>query len=325
MQTLSQISTLFNDYLLDNQFNRNPQALYTPIDYIMSLGGKRLRPALLMMSSNLFTENVTKSLPAAFAIEVFHNFSLVHDDIMDEAPLRRGKPTVHHKFGVNTGILSGDVMLIYAYQYLIKEDLGLNLQQIIEIFNQVATEVCEGQQMDMDFENREDVTIPEYLQMIEFKTAVLLAGAMQIGALIGGGSAADAQHLYAFGRDIGIAFQLQDDILDTYGDPEKFGKKVGGDIIQNKKTFLVLKALELSDAEAATTLYNWLSAPTTDESTKINAVMAIFDQCGVRQQSEILMENYCKSAFEHLNAVNVPDAQKEILRVIANELMMRES
>jgi geranylgeranyl diphosphate synthase, type II len=325
MQTLSQISTLFNSYLLENQFDRNPQALYTPIDYIMSLGGKRLRPALLMMSANLFTENVTKSLPASFAIEVFHNFSLVHDDIMDEAPLRRGQPTVHHKYGINTGILSGDVMLIYAYQYLIKEDLGSNLKQVIEIFNQVATEVCEGQQMDMDFERREDVTIQEYLQMIEFKTAVLLAGAMQIGALIGGGSQEDAKHLYAFGRDIGIAFQLQDDILDTYGDPEKFGKKVGGDIAQNKKTFLVLKALELSDTLPATALRNWLSTPSSDEATKIRAVMDIFDLCNVRKHSETLMEEYCKSAFAHLDAVSVPDAQKEILRAIANELMMRES
>jgi geranylgeranyl diphosphate synthase type II len=325
MQTLSQISTLFNSYLLENQFDRNPRALYSPIDYIMSLGGKRLRPALLMMSANLFTENVTQSLPASFAIEVFHNFSLVHDDIMDEAPLRRGQPTVHHKYGINTGILSGDVMLIYAYQYLIKEDLGSNLKQIIEIFNQVATEVCEGQQMDMDFERREDVTIQEYLRMIEFKTAVLLAGAMQIGALIGGGSQEDAKHLYAFGRDIGIAFQLQDDILDTYGDPEKFGKKVGGDIAQNKKTFLVLKALELSDTLSATALRNWLSTPSSDETTKIRAVMDIFDLYDVRKHSEALMEEYCKSAFVHLDAVSVPDAQKEILRAIANELMMRES
>ena len=324
MQTLSQTLKIFNTYLLENQFNGSPRSLYSPIDYIMGIGGKRLRPALLLMSTNLFSENVTQSLSAAFAIEVFHNFSLVHDDIMDEAPLRRGNQTVHHKYGLNTGILSGDVMLIYAYKYLVQQDLGANLKKVIDIFNKVATEVCEGQMLDMDFERRDDVTIPEYIKMIEFKTAVLLAGAMEIGAHIGNASEADAQHLYEFGRKIGIAFQLQDDILDTYGDPEKFGKKVGGDIVQNKKTYLVLKALELSDTTSAAALKTWLSSPTSDETTKIRAVMDIFDLCNVREHAEALMNEFCTDAFRHLDAVSVADERKNELRAVANELMMRE-
>lgn len=324
MQTLSQTLEIFNTYLLENQFNGSPRSLYSPIDYIMGIGGKRLRPALLLMSTNLFSENVTQSLSAAFAIEVFHNFSLVHDDIMDEAPLRRGNQTVHHKYGLNTGILSGDVMLIYAYKYLVQQDLGANLKKVIDIFNKVATEVCEGQMLDMDFERRDDVTIPEYIKMIEFKTAVLLAGAMEIGAHIGNASETDAQHLYEFGRKIGIAFQLQDDILDTYGDPEKFGKKVGGDIVQNKKTYLVLKALELSDTTSAAALKTWLSSPTSDETTKIRAVMDIFDVCNVREHAEALMNEFCTDAFRHLDAVSVADERKNELRAVANELMMRE-
>ena len=248
MRSLSQLQELFQKYISDNQFSDTPTELYDPVNYILSLGGKRLRPILLLMAYNLFKTDVEKALPAAFSVEVFHNFSLMHDDIMDKAPLRRGKPAVHIKYNESTGILSGDVMLIYAFKYLMKLEDQNSLLEIIKLFNQIAIDVCEGQQFDMNFENRTEVTIDEYINMIGLKTAALLAGAMKMGALIAGASDKDAQLLYDFGKNVGIAFQLQDDILDTFGDPEKFGKKVGGDIAQNKKTYLALRAMELANA-----------------------------------------------------------------------------
>jgi geranylgeranyl diphosphate synthase, type II len=325
MQTLSQIQSTFQQYLIAQTLAKQPTNLYDPIDYIMQLGGKRLRPALLLMSYNLFSSDVERALPAAYCIELFHNFSLVHDDIMDVAPLRRGKPTVHTKWDLNTGILSGDAMLILCYDYLLAAKAGRKLSEIITIFNKTAVEVCEGQQHDMDFEQRTNVTIDEYIEMIALKTSVLLAGAMQIGALLGGASKKNAAHLYEFGKNIGIAFQLQDDILDAFGDPALFGKKSGGDIIQNKKTYLVIKALELADASTKNVLFEWMNTPTTDENAKIEAVIAIFNQFEVRAAAEAEQARFLATAFQHLEKVNVEPEKKNILIELANELMLRKN
>ncbi len=324
MQQVAELQSLFKTYLDENQFHQKPEGLYEPINYILSLGGKRIRPVLLLMGCNLFNDNIAQALPASFAIEIFHNFSLLHDDIMDEAPLRRGKPTVHIKYNQNTGILSGDVMLVYAYEFFLQLDDKLKIPTIIKTFNKVAIEVCEGQQYDMDFETRNDVTIDEYIKMIELKTSVLIAGGLKIGAIIGGSSEEDANHLYEFGRNIGIAFQLQDDILDTFGDPEKFGKKVGGDIVQNKKTFLVLKALELGNDEQCAKLSALMSIDSEDENVKIEAVKSIFNELQIREAAEQLMESYLELAFDHLSAVNVVEEKKEVLIKLSNELMGRE-
>ncbi len=325
LHSIDSLQNVFQKYINEHKFTHEPQALYDPVNYILSLGGKRLRPVLLLMSYNLFDDEVERALPAAFAVEIFHNFSLLHDDIMDEAPLRRGKPAVHIKYGTNTGILSGDVMLIYAYEYLLKTDDKTIVPLLFELFNKVAIEVCEGQQYDMNFETQAVVEISAYLKMIELKTAVLLAGGMQMGAHIAGAEEADAKHISEFARNIGIAFQLQDDILDTYGDPEKFGKKVGGDIVQNKKTYLVLKTLELADDTTKEALNNLMSTPTTDETAKINAVKKIFNEVNVRSHAEKIKEDYLKIAFDHLDAINVPNERKQLLRQLSEQLMGRES
>jgi geranylgeranyl diphosphate synthase type II len=323
MNQLEQLRTYYQQYAHKHTFDKTPQGLYEPVDYILSIGGKQLRPLMLLMTCKLFSDNLEKALPAAYAIEIFHNFTLAHDDIMDEAPLRRGKTTIHHKWNTNTGILSGDVMLIYAYEYLRKVDSQL-LSEVYRIFNAVAIGVCEGQQYDVDFETMETVTIPQYIKMIELKTSVLVAGAMQIGALIGGANEQDAYHLGEFGRNIGIAFQLQDDILDTYGDPAKFGKKVGGDIAQNKKTFLVLKSLELADKTTAAKLNNLLSIQPEDEIQKIKEVTAIFDRLDIRTHANQKKEGYRDLAYEHLKKVQISENAKQPLYDFAQFLVQRD-
>ena len=323
MQTLHQIQKLFEHYLQTNKFSGSPQELYAPVDYILSLGGKRLRPAVLLMGHYLFDDSFERSLPAAFAIEVFHNFTLLHDDIMDAAPLRRGKPAVHEKYNLNTGILSGDVMLIYAYDFLMRLDHP-RLNEVLRVFNQTAIEVCEGQQMDMNFENRDDVKIEEYLKMIELKTSVLVGGALKIGALLGGASMKDAHSLYEFGRNLGIAFQLQDDVLDTFGDPEKFGKKTGGDIAQNKKTFLYLKALEVADEEIKTTLTSYFNNPGMEEEMKIREVVQIFNQLNIKELAKEKMKCFQQIALSHLAEIRVASERKALLENFADALMQRE-
>ncbi len=323
IQQVPHLQSLFSNYLSSHQFDQAPVGLYEPINYILSLGGKRIRPVLLLMGCNLFNDEIENALPASYAVEIFHNFSLLHDDIMDEAPLRRGQPTVHIKYNQSTGILSGDVMLVYAYEYLLQVGSS-NIKNIIKIFNKVAIEVCEGQQYDMDFETRSNVSIAEYLKMIEQKTAVLLAGSLKMGALIGGATEEDANHLYEFGRNIGIAFQLQDDILDTFGDPEKFGKRVGGDIVQNKKTFLVIKALEIGNELKRAELNMLMNNTPQDEELKIEKVKSIFNELQVREKSEELMESYLIKAFEYLDKVKVEESRKEPLRNLSNQLMGRE-
>ncbi len=323
MQTLSQIQEQFQRYLSDNQFQNPPVELYDPVNYILSIGGKRLRPALLLMSYNLFNEDIEHAMPAAFAVEVFHNFTLLHDDIMDEAPLRRGKPTVHTKYDVNTGILSGDVMLIYAYDYLHKVKDPAKIAELLSVFNRVAIEVCEGQQRDMNFEKRNDVTIEEYVKMIRQKTAVLLAGAMKMGAIIAGASTDDAKNIYDFGEKIGIAFQLQDDLLDTYGDPEKFGKQVGGDIIQNKKTYLMLKALEVANNEQKRAIYSLMDNKTIEDSDKVSQVKSIYNHLNIKALSSKKKNEFQTAAFQHLDAISVNEARKSILRNLAKDLLER--
>lgn len=324
MQTLSQLHHRFDSYLKENNFKYAPKELYEPIDYIFSLGGKRLRPLVLLMVCDLFDEHISNGFPAAYAVEIFHNFSLVHDDIMDKAPLRRGKATVHHKYDENTGILSGDVMLIYTYKYLMELESNPNLVKILKTFNQVAIDVCEGQQYDMNFESRDDVSIKEYLKMISLKTAALVAGAMKLGALIANASDEDTYHITEFGRNMGIAFQLQDDILDTFGDPEKFGKKVGGDIVQNKKTYLVLKSLEIAEAAKRAALMELMNTPTTDEAHKITSVKNIFEALDIQTLANEAKEVYQTKAFKHLNAISVAEEKKTVLRALAEDLLGRQ-
>lgn len=324
LQTLRQFQTLYQQYTEKHRFQLEPQALYEPIDYILNLGGKQLRPVLLLMAHHLFSDNMEAALPAAYAIEIFHNFTLLHDDIMDEAPLRRGKPTVHHLYNVNTGILSGDVMLIYAYEYLLKTGRSKQIGDLVSVFNRAAIDVCEGQQFDMNFETTAEVSLEEYLKMIELKTASLIACAIKLGAMIGHAKDEDVHHLTEFGRHIGIAFQLQDDILDTFGDPKKFGKKVGGDIAQNKKTYLYLKALEVADEVSKKNLLALYQDHKVEEKIKIEKVVSIFNLLNIRNLSESIKDIHQQKAFEHLNQVCVETPKKEILGNLALQLLKRE-
>jgi geranylgeranyl diphosphate synthase type II len=323
LKKLSDLQTIISNEVNQLTFPVYPAELYEPIKYILSLGGKRMRPALLLMACDLFGGDVQKAISPALAIEVFHNFTLMHDDIMDNAPLRRGSTTVHERWNNNVGILSGDVMLIEGYKLMMQVEDHL-LRPILNIFNETAVGVCEGQQIDMEFESRNDVHINEYITMIRLKTAVVLGGALKIGAMIGGASVDDAALIYTFGEQLGIAFQLQDDILDVYGNPEKFGKQVGGDIISNKKTFLLIKALELADSGQTAKLKKWLSGTHFDASEKVVAVTSIYDQLQVRQHAEKAMQTYADKAFSALDAINLPDEHKQYLRDFADGLMIRE-
>jgi len=301
-----------------------PAELYEPIKYILSLGGKRMRPALLLMACDLFGGDAKKAISPALAIEVFHNFTLMHDDIMDNAPLRRGKVTVHEKWNKNVAILSGDVMLVESYKLMMQVEDNL-LRPVMNIFNETAVSVCEGQQIDMQFETRDDVHIDEYINMIRLKTAVLLGGALKIGAIIGGANNHDATLLQTFGEQLGIAFQLQDDILDVYGDPEKFGKQVGGDILSNKKTFLLIKALELADESQGANLRKWFSGTHFGAKEKIDAVTGIYDQLNIRHHAWDAMHTYADKAFAALDAISLPGSHKQYLRDFADGLMIREN
>ncbi len=324
MQVVQHYQQLFEAYRKNHPFNGSPEGLYAPVNYIMGLGGKRLRPAMALMGYGLFQDEVQPALPLAYAVEIFHNFTLVHDDIMDAAPLRRGKPTVHALYNANTAILSGDVMLISAYEYLMQVQPGEKLPQVLSIFNRVAREVCEGQQMDMDFESRRDVTIPEYLRMIELKTAVLIAGCLAIGAAAAGALPADIDRLYQFGRWSGVAFQLQDDILDTFGNPEKVGKKIGGDIAQNKKTFLILKALEIAPEPERKRIQELMSDKVTDEATKINEVTSLLTQFGIQEKAAQEKNRFRQMAMKALDEIQCPEARKTPLRELAEALIDRE-
>ncbi len=323
MQTLHQLQDAFESYLSRQRFPDNPSNLYEPIRYVLGMGGKRFRPVLLLMACEAFDTPYERALPAALAIEIFHNFTLVHDDIMDNAPLRRGKPTVHEQFGLNPAILSGDVMLVYAYHYLLQCQGIDGFEEAIQQFTRTAIDICEGQQMDMDFEQRQDVSVEEYLKMIELKTAVLVGASLKMGALLGGAQADQAENLYEFGRNLGIAFQLQDDLLDAFGDPALFGKKTGGDILQNKKTFLYLKALSLAAPGARNELLNWYSNTSFDENEKVTAVKRLFENLQIPAQTEALKNTYFEKAMAHLSRINSANPMIGELHQFALMLMLR--
>lgn len=301
---------------------KEPYGLYEPVSYILANGGKRIRPAMVLMAHSVFSPNYEKALPAAVGVEVFHNFTLLHDDIMDHAEIRRGEPTVHKKWNENTAILSGDAMMILAYQ-LVSESEPEHLKSVIQEFSKVAMEVCEGQQYDMDFENRDDVSIDEYLNMIRLKTAVLLGSSLKIGAVTGGASEDDANHMYNFGINTGLAFQLMDDILDVYADKEEFGKEPGGDIISNKKTFLLLSALKNASGEQKKELVSWLNKENFDRSEKYNAVRKIYDETGVKELANTKMESYYHTALEELNKVTGNKEAMTELKSLSDLLMKR--
>ena len=323
MHSVSVYQSFFVTYLENQIILKEPRNLYDPIQYILSLGGKRMRPVLTLMSAEIFDVSYEKALPAAMAVEVFHNFSLVHDDIMDAAPLRRGNVTVHEKWDTNTGILSGDAMLILAYQYFEKYEPKI-FRKLAKLFSKTALEVCEGQQWDVDFETRTDVTIPQYLKMIEFKTAVLVAAAMKMGAIIAKTSKTNAKLIYEFGLNLGIAFQLQDDYLDAFGDPATFGKQVGGDIIENKKTFLFLKAMEFSNATLQARLLYLFTEYTDNVEAKIEEVKHIFNESGASQATQDAIKEFTQNAFDTLDKMNIDADKKALLQSFGENLMQRK-
>lgn len=299
-----------------------PQKLYEPISYSLKIGGKRLRPALMLHAASLFTKSIEPILSAAMAIEIFHNFTLLHDDIMDKADVRRGLPTVHIKYSENTAILSGDAMSILAFRYFARGN-DSRLHELLPLFSATAIEVCEGQQFDMDFETRDNVTVEEYLEMIRLKTAVLIASSLRLGALLANAPQTDADLLYEYGINVGLAFQLQDDWLDVYGDPDVFGKKKGGDICANKKTYLLLKAAATCDAPTLQQLNHWLLATDFDPKQKIEAVTAIYDKTGVSEATKYMMRSYHDKALIALNKIGIPANQRNTLNSFAGEVMER--
>lgn len=305
-------------------YGQEPPELYDPIKYIMSLGGKRMRPLLTLMATYLFTDDWQKAVRPALGVEVFHNFTLMHDDIMDQAPLRRGQPTVHEKWNHNIAILSGDVMLVNAYDLLLNVEAD-KLKAVMSRFSRTAAEVCEGQQMDMNFETRWDVTEAEYIDMIRLKTSVLLGYALELGGLIADADSETNRHLYEGGVNIGIGFQLKDDLLDVYGDPVKFGKQVGGDIIANKKTFLLIEALERAEGPIRDELISWLNRPTFDKAEKVQAVTTIYDQLGIRQLTEQRINEYFERGFTNFEQIDADPIRKSLLIQFASQLVERES
>jgi geranylgeranyl diphosphate synthase, type II len=322
--------TLFQQCIseaLDNFCRQNklqPAELYEPINYILTLGGKRMRPLMTLVACDAFDGQVENAINAAVAIELFHNFSLIHDDIMDKAPVRRNKPTVHEKWNSNIAILSGDAMLVRAYQ-LIAATPHPYTDQALHVFSNSAIQVCEGQQLDMNYENVKQISIEQYLRMIELKTAVLLAASLKIGAIIGNASSDNAAHIYTFGISAGIAFQLQDDILDVYSDEEKFGKQKGGDIITNKKTYLLIKALELANPSTLKELNSWIYNPLADNATKkVKAVTEIYNLLDVKTLAESELHIHYQSAITALDKINIADSRKELLFAIIQELLHRK-
>lgn len=320
MQTFDQLSQQFANHFNHRHFPAQPASLYDAGHYFLQLDAKRVRPVLCLMGNEMFGEIAPDTWDVAAAIELFHNFTLIHDDIMDNAPLRRGQPTVHEKFGSATALLAGDVMLVAAYEHLNKVAPHYK-QKILQLFNATAKEVCEGQQLDMDFEKKKQVHINEYLHMIGLKTSVLIAASLQLGAIIGGAGEGNQQHLYAFGKSLGIAFQVQDDYLDAFGDPSKFGKQVGGDILANKKTFLLIRALESVRGKDAEELSELQSANGPD---KVERTLSIFRKNGVDKWAFDLKEQYMKTAFEHLEEIAVLSSRKSALRELAGFLVKRE-
>ncbi len=320
MHSFSELSTAFADFFDTEHFPENPQSLYGPNRYFLKLGGKRVRPLMVLMGNELFDEIKPDAWPVANAVELFHNFTLIHDDIMDAAPLRRGMPTVHEKFGTHTALLAGDVMLVKAYDYLNQVDKEI-ASRIIKAFNITAAQVCEGQQLDMDFEKRIDVNLEEYIEMIALKTSVLLAGALRMGSIIGGAGKRNADHLYEFGKNLGIAFQIQDDYLDAFGDPVKFGKQVGGDIIANKKTFLLINAMALAN-EGQRSAINELLAGKAE--SKVEKMLELYKETGADKLTRDLQQQYYDKALYHLEEIAVLSTRKKPLMELAEYLIGRD-
>ncbi|HEX6916344.1 MAG TPA: polyprenyl synthetase family protein [Chitinophagaceae bacterium] len=320
MHQFAELARLFAEKFNSRHFPASPETLYGPADYFLGIGGKRVRPVMCLMGNELFDTIHPDAWHVATAIELFHNFTLIHDDIMDAAPLRRGMETVHKKYGESTALLAGDVMLIQSYEYINKVQSGYQ-KQILALFNQTARQVCEGQQLDMDFEKQEQVALDDYIHMITLKTSVLLAASLRTGAIIGGAGEGNRQHLYEFGKNLGIAFQVQDDYLDAFGDPGKVGKDLGGDIRQNKKTFLLLHALEVCSNEDRKALKHLLSA---NEEDKVERVLSIFRNCNVDQWATELKEKYLSTALNHLDEIAVVSSRKQPLRELAAFLIQRE-
>lgn len=323
MFTASELLDIVRGHIAGLQFTRTPKGLYDPVSYVLSLGGKRIRPVLMLMAYNLYREDVKSILQSATGIEVYHNYTLLHDDLMDRADMRRGKATVHKVWNDNVAILSGDAMLVLAYQFM-AQCASEKLKDVMDLFSLTALEICEGQQLDMEFEQRKDVKEGEYIEMIRLKTSVLLAASLKIGAILGGASKEDADALYDFGVNLGLAFQLKDDLLDVYGDPLRFGKNIGGDILCNKKTYLVIKAFEHANTEQEALLSDWFTRETFDPQEKIAAVTRLYNEIGVKALCENRIVEYSKRASESLNRVNVPAENKQELETMMNELMHRE-
>lgn len=319
----SELLVKINDFISHLAYGKEPAGLYEPIQYAMSLGGKRLRPVLMMMAYNLYRDDVDAILSQAAGIETYHNYSLLHDDLMDNADLRRGKPTVQKKWSKNTAVLSGDAMLVISYR-LMTSSGGRYAPLVMRLFNQTCMQVCEGQQLDMDFEKRSDVYEHEYLEMIRLKTSVLLAASLKVGALLAEAPEDDAQFLYDFGINLGMAFQLRDDMLDVYGDPAVFGKKIGGDILSNKKTYLLIQALRKSTPGQMEELNKWLAAKDFDPEEKIKAVTALYDEIDVRSLCEDRISHYTLLAETNLDMVKVQEEKKQPLIDEMNKLMLRE-
>ena len=305
------------------KFDKKPLELYEPQKYILSLGGKRIRPLLALIACDLYNQDVKKAIPSTHALELFHNFSLIHDDIMDNAPLRRGKQTIHEKWNANVAILSGDSMLVQAYESLAESDAE-KLPQLLKIFTKTAHEVCEGQQLDMNFENRSDVSLEEYTHMISLKTAVLLGCSLQMGAIVAGASKEDQHALYTFGKELGIAFQLHDDLLDAYSDNTEFGKQIGGDIIANKKTFLLIKTLEIANSQQKQSLYTWLSKTNFDNAEKIAAIKKVYDELSIKTICETEIKKHYSSAIKKIDQLSCDKTKKNNLVLFSENLMNRE-
>lgn len=321
MHSFKELSQLFETHFDRSHFPATPSSLYYPAEYILALRGKRVRPVICLMGNELVNDIDPDAYHVATAIELFHNFTLIHDDIMDKAPIRRGHPTVHNRFGESTALLAGDAMLVVAYDYLNKIRPE-NLHKVLKVFNLMARQVCEGQQLDMDFEKAEEVSFDQYLEMITLKTSVLLAASLKLGALLGGSGEGNQHHIYEFGKHLGIAFQVQDDYLDAYGDPEKFGKQKGGDILANKKTFLAIRALEVASPAAKKELQRLFSG---NEDGKVDQVMQIFRETNVEAWSKDLKDEYLRMALGHLEDIAVLSARKKPLEDLAHFLIQRQS
>lgn len=324
MFTFNDILQKIEQEIAQLQFTYPPKSLYEPIEYTLALGGKRIRPALTLMACNLYTDEIDAAIKPALGLEVFHNFTLLHDDLMDEADKRRNKPTVHKVWNANTAILSGDAMLIAAYQ-LIGETEPESLKEILNLFTVTALEICGGQQYDMEFESRTDVAEEEYIEMIRLKTAVLLACALKMGAIVAHAPQSDAEALYQFGINIGLAFQLQDDLLDVYGDPATFGKNIGGDILCNKKTFMLINAFRLASEEQKTRLNQWINQETFNPAEKIAAVTAIYNELHLKELSESKIQAYHDKAMDCLASLSIPEEKLSILKGVCERLMNRQS